>query len=852
MDTQNIQVPEMPKGIQATLINYFKDTEYFDLKAANELLLEHENRDINSESIRARIYEGINKGYFERVGKGLYTVTRQDDGGNDVTCMVINGDGRDLSMIPDNSVDSIITDHPYLLEKSLKGGNRNFANYDTFRYTEEDMREKFRILKQGHFLVEFLPEENGDNFEYLYQVKKIAKEAGLEYYATVPWKKGDFVANTGRKSKNTENVTFFTKGKARDLRVDAKKNKQYKESREIVEFKEHRDGFIGVSANDHGDSRTNIHEDIDVNLRLSVDKKDVLKVKELCEKYWWDFNLGFDDSPIKEELGYEVLDEMEAQDYILRCLDHDGIDYVDLSFGPENIFESKADVIVNPTNLLGPMGAGLAKAFKEEYPGLEEAYKKACESRYSNDFYDAGRPSTITAGDYASGLYAGDLYYYESPDKNKPDVLCFPTKGDWRNPSDLDLIEKGLKTFVKEYKGKKIQSVCFPKLGCGLGGLNWEKEVKPLMQKCFKDIDADIFICGDTLRKDEKEFFMSGAKGMLPTVFDVQPPKNKIHQAEKPVKLLEQILEFITFEQDIVLDQFAGSGVLGEAALNLNRNCILIEKSEKDYNQIIERLSKLGDIKTADKHTAEILSFTAGLADAMKETIQGENKAAVSEYTASHADMKLEDVVTELESLRVVDTRNQILIEQSVEDLKNLAEIKEKEPLILECSSRGDKRFSSIYAQITIGGKTASIEEFYQKAKRTNDGKVPGKGKPVDYFICPFSKEKQPASELSNFYKGLWITYLNQNPDLYEFAKNFDDFHDSFKGSSRNEQEDVIREYVRDKDGFTNSVRESNWYQTMLNHSKNKKKSLNEQIADAKAKTSTSISKDVKQLSLEL
>lgn len=73
--------------------------------------------------------------------------------------------------------------------------------------------------------MEFLPEENGDNYEYLYRVKQLAKEAGLEYYAKVVWKKGNFVANTGRKSKNTEEIAFFTKGKARNLRPDAKKDR---------------------------------------------------------------------------------------------------------------------------------------------------------------------------------------------------------------------------------------------------------------------------------------------------------------------------------------------------------------------------------------------------------------------------------------------------------------------------------------------------------------------------------------------------------------------------------------------------------------------------------------------------
>ena len=48
--------------------------------------------------------------------------------------------------------------------------------------------EKLRVLKPGHFLVEFLPEENGDNYEYLYRVKDLARKAGFEYYAKVPWK----------------------------------------------------------------------------------------------------------------------------------------------------------------------------------------------------------------------------------------------------------------------------------------------------------------------------------------------------------------------------------------------------------------------------------------------------------------------------------------------------------------------------------------------------------------------------------------------------------------------------------------------------------------------------------------
>ena len=127
-------------------------------------------------------------------------------------------------MIKDNSIDCLITDHPYLDKKSNKGGNRSFADYNSFLYEQSDFDEKFRVLKDGAFMVEFFAEENSNNFDYIYNCKKMAEKSGFEYYTTVNWQKGDFVSNTGRKAKNTEQMIFFTKGSPRNLKLDAKKN----------------------------------------------------------------------------------------------------------------------------------------------------------------------------------------------------------------------------------------------------------------------------------------------------------------------------------------------------------------------------------------------------------------------------------------------------------------------------------------------------------------------------------------------------------------------------------------------------------------------------------------------------
>ena len=226
----------MTTTIQSSLFDYFQDCEEF---TTNEAYKAVENLDVNKESIRARIYEGIEKGIFEKLSKGVYRVVKRVDN-QETVCLLINGNGRDLSAIETGSIDGIITDHPYLLSASLKGGNRDFATYDLFKYEESDFKEKCRVLKPGSFLVEFLPLENEQNYEYLYAIKKMAVENGLKYYAKVPWIKGTFVSNTGRTAKNAEDIMIFSKGEPRALKLDAKKN--------IAEAKAHGINVDGLSS----------------------------------------------------------------------------------------------------------------------------------------------------------------------------------------------------------------------------------------------------------------------------------------------------------------------------------------------------------------------------------------------------------------------------------------------------------------------------------------------------------------------------------------------------------------------------------------------------------------------------
>jgi site-specific DNA-methyltransferase (adenine-specific) len=62
------------------------------------------------------------------------------------------------------------------------------------------------------------------------------------------------------------------------------------------------------------------------------------------------------------------------------------------------------------------------------------------------------------------------------------------------------------------------------------------------------------------------------------------------HITPKPIKMIENMIKHSSNESDVVLDCFAGSGTIGKACQNLNRNCIMIEREEEYCKVIKERL----------------------------------------------------------------------------------------------------------------------------------------------------------------------------------------------------------------------------------------------------------------------
>ena len=135
-----------------------------------------------------------------------------------------------------------------------------------------------------------------------------------------------------------------------------------------------------------------------------------------------------------------------------------------------DLFASPAQTLVNTVNTVGVMGKGIAKDFKAIYPEMFARYQELCERGQFN---------------------IGQLWPYRTSNKL---VLNFPTKKHWRSPSRPEYIEAGLRTFAAKYYIYGVTSISFPLLGCGNGELDWESQVRPLMEQYLGKLPIDVYI----------------------------------------------------------------------------------------------------------------------------------------------------------------------------------------------------------------------------------------------------------------------------------------------------------------------------------------------------------------------
>lgn len=136
-----------------------------------------------------------------------------------------------------------------------------------------------------------------------------------------------------------------------------------------------------------------------------------------------------------------------------------------IRFVKGDMFESHYDYRINTVNCYGIMGKGIALDFKNRYPEMFRAYKIFCKQ---------------------GKLKPGILHCYEN-------VINFPTKIHWRNPSEYAYIRDGLLVLRHHLINNcdNNTKIAIPRLGCNLGGLDW-KIVKKMILEYLQDLDVTI------------------------------------------------------------------------------------------------------------------------------------------------------------------------------------------------------------------------------------------------------------------------------------------------------------------------------------------------------------------------
>lgn len=144
----------------------------------------------------------------------------------------------------------------------------------------------------------------------------------------------------------------------------------------------------------------------------------------------------------------------------------------------QNIFDSTAHVLINPVNTKGIAGKGLALEFKKRFKNNYNFYHKYC--------------SEIS-------LEGGDLIWYCAENLNERNIINFCTKEDWKKPSKLEWIQKGIVRLVEQFNASYPNGqyptplLAVPMLGCGEGGLE-QSEVLKIITRSLEGCKFDVEI----------------------------------------------------------------------------------------------------------------------------------------------------------------------------------------------------------------------------------------------------------------------------------------------------------------------------------------------------------------------
>lgn len=115
-----------------------------------------------------------------------------------------------------------------------------------------------------------------------------------------------------------------------------------------------------------------------------------------------------------------------------------------------NLLNAEEVAIGHGVNTKGLMGAGIAKAIREAYPQISGAYIQWCNQ----------------------GAQGGDVQLYKISDERI--IVNIASQELPGADAQYAWLATGLMEAVKQLRALSIHRLALPRIGCGIGGLDWE------------------------------------------------------------------------------------------------------------------------------------------------------------------------------------------------------------------------------------------------------------------------------------------------------------------------------------------------------------------------------------------